>query len=69
MAGLLAATRRASEIVERTRRRDASRGRNDPCPCGGARKWKRCHGADPSPPVGRTGLSMGMTEVAIFAAR
>ena len=51
MAGLLAAGRAPSEIVERTRRRDAARGRNEPCPCGGGRKWKRCHGADPSPPV------------------
>lgn len=23
------------------------RGRNDPCPCGSAGKWKRCHGASP----------------------
>jgi len=22
---------------------DANRGRNDPCPCGGGKKWKRCH--------------------------
>jgi hypothetical protein len=20
-------------------------GRNDPCPCGGGKKWKRCHGS------------------------
>lgn len=20
-------------------------GRNDPCPCGSGKKWKRCHGA------------------------
>ncbi|MDR2985148.1 MAG: SEC-C domain-containing protein [Nocardiopsaceae bacterium] len=25
---------------------DARRGRNDPCPCGSIRKWKRCHGTD-----------------------
>jgi hypothetical protein len=24
---------------------DSRRGRNDPCPCGSNRKWKRCHGA------------------------
>jgi hypothetical protein len=22
-------------------------GRNDPCPCGSGRKWKKCHGAPP----------------------
>ncbi len=48
MAGLLAAGRAPSEIVGLTRRRDAARGRNEPCPCGGGRKWKRCHGADPT---------------------
>lgn len=26
-------------------RRPPSPGRNDPCPCGSGRKWKRCHGA------------------------
>jgi uncharacterized protein YecA (UPF0149 family) len=23
---------------------DPKRGRNEPCPCGSGRKWKRCHG-------------------------
>ena len=23
-------------------------GRNDPCPCGSGKKYKRCHGAKPS---------------------
>ena len=49
MSALLARGRAPSEIVERSRRRDAARGRNDPCPCGGGRKWKRCHGGDPPP--------------------
>jgi len=26
--------------------RDAARGRNDPCTCGGGSKWKRCHGTE-----------------------
>jgi len=28
---------------------DSRRGRNDPCPCASGRKWKRCHGAPPTP--------------------
>jgi uncharacterized protein len=28
-----------------TRRAAAQPGRNDPCPCGSGRKFKRCHGA------------------------
>ncbi|WP_085316369.1 UPF0149 family protein [Derxia lacustris] len=27
-------------------RKDAAPGRNDPCPCGSGRKFKKCHGAD-----------------------
>jgi uncharacterized protein len=27
------------------RRVEATPGRNDPCPCGSGKKWKRCHGA------------------------
>ncbi len=34
----------ASEAEEQ-RRRFARAGRNDPCPCGSGRKFKRCHGA------------------------
>jgi len=45
MGDLLAAGRAPSEIVALTAAEDARRGRNDPCPCGGGRKWKRCHGA------------------------
>ncbi|MGQ0658820.1 MAG: SEC-C metal-binding domain-containing protein [Chromatiales bacterium] len=26
-------------------------GRNDPCPCGSGRKFKKCHGKDASPPL------------------
>jgi uncharacterized protein len=28
-----------------TRRVDKQPGRNDPCPCGSGRKFKKCHGA------------------------
>jgi uncharacterized protein len=47
MGELLAAGRAPSEIVALTAAEDARRGRNDRCPCGGGRKWKRCHGAEP----------------------
>jgi uncharacterized protein len=33
-----------SEIVHLYARKDAHRGRNDPCTCGSGRKWKHCHG-------------------------
>ena len=48
MAALLGQGRAPSEIAELSRRRDAARGRNDPCPCGSGRKWKRCHGREPA---------------------
>jgi uncharacterized protein len=46
MTSLLRADRAPSEVVARVRADDARRGRNDPCPCGSGRKWKRCHGDD-----------------------
>ncbi len=27
------------------RRSDVKQGRNDPCPCGSGKKYKKCHGA------------------------
>jgi uncharacterized protein len=48
MSMLLAEGRAPSEIVLVYAAADAGRGRNDPCPCGNGRKWKRCHGA-PAP--------------------
>ena len=30
-------------------------GRNDPCPCGSGKKYKKCHGAGGSPPPSETG--------------
>jgi len=44
MAALLADNRAPSEIVTSYAARDARRGRNEPCTCGSARKWKQCHG-------------------------
>jgi len=44
MAGLLAADRAPAEIMHHYAVADAQRGRNDPCSCGGGRKWKQCHG-------------------------
>jgi uncharacterized protein len=44
MAELLRAGRAPAEIVHLAAAADARRGRNDPCPCGSGRKWKRCHG-------------------------
>jgi preprotein translocase subunit SecA len=31
--------------VKMVRRQEAKVGRNDPCPCGSGKKYKRCHGA------------------------
>jgi len=45
MAGLLAANQAPAELMAVVAREDANRGRNDPCPCGNGKKWKRCHGA------------------------
>ncbi len=45
MGELLRQGRAPSEIMARVTSEDARRGRNDPCPCGSGRKWKRCHGA------------------------
>ena len=40
--------RAPSEIVAHYAAQDARRGRNEPCTCGSGRKWKHCHGAEPS---------------------
>lgn len=45
MAGLLAANRAPSEIMNGYAARDARRGRNDRCPCESGHKWKHCHGS------------------------
>jgi preprotein translocase subunit SecA len=33
------------------RRADGKVGRNDPCPCGSGRKYKKCHGRPGAPPL------------------
>lgn len=33
------------DIVQEPVRRAATTGRNEPCPCGSGKKYKRCHGA------------------------
>ncbi len=43
MSRLLRAGRAPGELMELYASEDAKRERNDPCPCGSGRKWKRCH--------------------------
>jgi uncharacterized protein len=46
MADLLRNGRPAEEVMQWVAAREMSRaGRNDPCPCGSGKKFKRCHGA------------------------
>ena len=45
MATLLLDGRAPAELMAIYAAQDSRRGRNDPCPCGSSRKWKRCHGA------------------------
>jgi uncharacterized protein len=48
MTVLLRAGRAPAELMRIYAAQDSRRGRNDPCPCGGGRKWKHCHGAGPA---------------------
>ena len=34
------------DVIKTVRRDEPKVGRNDPCPCGSGRKYKKCHGAD-----------------------
>jgi len=56
MANLLRQGRHAAEVMvwaaERDKAQYARTGRNDPCPCGSGRKFKRCHGRDASVTTG-----------------
>jgi uncharacterized protein len=45
MCGLLRAGEAPSQVTDRYAKADAKRGRNESCPCGSGRKWKKCHGA------------------------
>ncbi|HSC90229.1 MAG TPA: anaerobic sulfatase maturase [Gaiellaceae bacterium] len=56
MGELLRRGRAPAEITARYAAEDAARGRNEPCPCGSGRKWKRCHGA-PVPPAAANGTA------------
>jgi uncharacterized protein len=47
MSALLRAGRAPAELITAYAAADAQRGRNEPCPCGSDRKWKRCHGTEP----------------------
>ncbi len=51
MSALLRAGRAPAELTAAYAADDSRRGRNDPCPCGSGRKWKRCHGG-PAAPAG-----------------
>ena len=33
------------DVIKTFRREEPKVGRNDPCPCGSGRKYKKCHGA------------------------
>jgi uncharacterized protein len=57
MARLLRAGQAPAELMAIYAAQDSRRGRNDPCPCGNGRKWKRCHGA---PHLGYSRLSPQM---------
>jgi uncharacterized protein len=48
MARLLRAGQAPSDLMAAYGKQDSRRGRNEPCPCGGGLKWKRCHGAVPA---------------------
>ncbi|HEX4757765.1 MAG TPA: SEC-C metal-binding domain-containing protein, partial [Terracidiphilus sp.] len=44
---LAAASRSGGEATQPTQRRTGEKvGRNDPCPCGSGKKYKKCHGAE-----------------------
>lgn len=47
-----------SEVIE-TAGAAPQPGRNDPCPCGAGRKWKRCHGDPAGPPDGAAAIFTG----------
>ena len=53
MTTLLRVGRAPAEPMAGLPAQDSRRGRNDPCPCGSGRKWKRCHGTTPTPAQSR----------------
>ncbi|WP_240777113.1 anaerobic sulfatase maturase [Nonomuraea basaltis] len=59
MADLLRTGRPAADIMKLVARNDARRSRNSPCTCGGARKWKHCHGIPAARAAARTAMGYG----------
>jgi hypothetical protein len=59
MCTLLQAGRAPSELAGRYAAADARRGRNDLCPCGSGRKWKRCHLLPPAARLAGAGAAAG----------
>ncbi len=49
LGGLAAAPQPArtggDDVIKTVRRDEPKVGRNDPCPCGSGKKYKKCHGA------------------------
>ena len=54
-----AASGGADAKVETVQRHAPKVGRNDPCPCGSGRKYKKCHGAEGGPAGGGSGPAGG----------
>ncbi|HEY6148156.1 MAG TPA: SEC-C metal-binding domain-containing protein, partial [Thermoanaerobaculia bacterium] len=50
--------------VETVHRQGAKVGRNDPCPCGSGKKYKKCHGAEGGPAGGGGGGVQGKNRAA-----
>ena len=51
MSALLSDGKAAADLMTAYAAADSRRSRNDPCPCGSGRKWKRCHGTGPASPA------------------
>ena len=68
MAGLIRRGREAGEVMAILERTFAGVQRNDPCPCGSGRKFKRCHGAAPERLAGKK-LPASVARSAIPASR
>jgi uncharacterized protein len=52
MSALLRAGQPPADLMTSYASADARRGRNEPCGCGGGRKWKQCHGGPVRVPPG-----------------
>jgi preprotein translocase subunit SecA len=45
MGGPTPARTGGDDVIKTVRRDEPKVGRNDPCPCGSGKKFKKCHGA------------------------